>query len=216
MTVTAAVYADLYRAHSGRVDVVDVPELGYVSIDGQGSPEGPDFSAAISALYAVSYGAHFRLKNATGQAPKVMPLEACWWVDDPRQQPFLEEVAAGRATMADTDRELWRWQAFIMQPPPIDTHLVAAAIARAEQRAGHDPSALARVRFSHWTEGLCAQVLHVGPYRAEGPTIARLHAAIAEGGYRPRGRHHEIYLGDPRRSAPERLRTILRHPIEPA
>ena len=116
--------------------------------------------------------------------------------------------------MAGTDRDRWRWQAMIMQPGPIDADMIAAAIAQARDRKRS--AGLDRVRYIRWAEGCCAQLLHVGPYAAEGPSIARLHQAIAAAGYRPRGRHHEIYLGDQRRSAPEKLRTILRHPVEPA
>jgi len=115
--------------------------------------------------------------------------------------------------MADTDRDRWRWQAMIMQPDPIDADMVATA--RAQARAKKPVPGLERLRYQRWAEGRCAQLLHVGPYASEEPSIARLHQAIAAAGYRPRGRHHEIYLGDPRRSAPEKLRTILRHPVEP-
>jgi len=115
--------------------------------------------------------------------------------------------------MADTDRDRWRWQAMIRQPDPIDAETVAAALAQV--RAKKPSPGLGRLRYQHWAEGRCAQLLHVGPYAGEAPSIARLHQAIAAAGYRPRGRHHEIYLGDPRRSAPDKLRTILRHPIEP-
>jgi hypothetical protein len=121
-------------------------------------------------------------------------------------------VALGLA-MADTDRARWHWQAMIMQPPPIDAGMIAGAVAQAREKK---PSAgLARLRYQRWAEGRCAQVLHIGRYADEGPSIARLHQAIASAGYRPHGRHHEIYLGDPRRSAPERLRTILRQPVQP-
>jgi hypothetical protein len=161
----------------------------------------------------VSYGAHFLARKQRGQAPKVMPLEAQWWVDDPGQQDILAAVALGQATMADTNRDHWRWQAMIMQPDPIDADMVAAALAQA--RAKKPSPGLERLRYRRWAEGRCAQLLHLGPYADEGPSIVRLHQAIAAAGCRPRGRHHEIYLGDPRRSAPEKLRTILRHPVEP-
>jgi hypothetical protein len=115
--------------------------------------------------------------------------------------------------MAGTDRDRWRWQAMIMQPEPIDAGMVAAALAQA--RAKKPSPELERLHYQRWAEGRCAQLLHVGPYAREGPSIVRLHQAIAAARYRPRGRHHEIYLGDPRRSAPDKLRTILRHPVEP-
>jgi hypothetical protein len=210
MTTTVA---DLYRVRKGVVDIIEIPELGYTMIAGAGAPGGDAFTAAVQALYAVSYGVHFALKRAHGDAPKVMPLEALWWVDDPRQQDIIAAAAAGRASMADSDRERWQWQAMVVQPERVDAGLVTDVIA--QQRAKKGLAALDRVRYERWEEGRCAQVLHLGPYADEAPSIARLHAGIAAAGYRPRGRHHEIYLGDPRRSAPKRLRTILRQPVEP-
>ena len=213
MSETAISFGSLLKVGKGAVEFVDVPEFGFAVVTGTGPPGGTGFSQALQALYSVSYGAHFMVKKQHGQAPKVMPLEALWWVDDPGQQDILAAVALGQATMADTDRDRWRWQAMIMQPDPIDADMVATA--RAQARAKKPVPGLERLRYQRWAEGRCAQLLHVGPYASEEPSIARLHQAIAAAGYRPRGRHHEIYLGDPRRSAPEKLRTILRHPVEP-
>ncbi|HXZ77998.1 MAG TPA: GyrI-like domain-containing protein [Streptosporangiaceae bacterium] len=213
MTETAISFDSLLKVRKGAVEFVDVPEFGFAVVTGTGPPGGTEFGQALQALYSVSYGAHFLVKKHYGQAPKVMPLEALWWVDDPGQQDILAAVALGQATMADTDRDHWRWQAMIMQPDPIDADMVATA--RAQARAKKPVPGLERLRYQRWAEGRCAQLLHVGPYASEEPSIARLHQAIAAAGYRPRGRHHEIYLGDPRRSAPEKLRTILRHPVEP-
>ncbi|NKQ55889.1 hypothetical protein HFP15_23720 [Amycolatopsis sp. K13G38] len=195
----------LYKVRKGAVDIVNVPELGFVVVAGSGAPEGAEFAAAIQALYAVSYGAHFLLKKQVGQAPHVMPLEALWWVDD---------MSEGQASFLNTDRGLWHWQAMIMQPDPIEAGIVATAIAQAREKKASP--ALDQLVYQRWSEGRCAQLLHIGPYAEEAASIARLHEAIADAGYRVRGHHHEIYLGDPRRSAPDKLRTILRHPIEPA
>jgi hypothetical protein len=195
------------------VDVVDVPELGFAAVEGVGDPDGDEFRDALQALYAVSYGAHAIARKATGAAPKVMPLEALWWVDDPSQQALFASVVAGEAGIADTDRSTWRWRAMIQQPDAISPGTVQQALA--EARARKSLPALARVTYLRWAEGRSAQILHVGPYSAEGPTIVALHDGIAAAGYQPRGRHHEIYLGAPRRAAPERLRTILRQPVEP-
>jgi hypothetical protein len=210
---TVISFESLLKAGKGTVAMVDIPEFAFAMVTGSGPPGGPEFAGALQALYAVSYGAHFLLKKQCGQAPKVMPLEALWWVDDPHQQDIMMAVALGQATVADTDRDRWRWQAMIMQPDPIDADIAAQALTQAYEKK---PSPwLERLRYQRWAEGPSAQLLHIGPYAQEGPSIARLHRAIATAGYRPRGRHHEIYLGDPRRSAPEKLRTILRQPIEP-
>lgn len=203
----------LYKVRRGRVDIVDVPELAYLIVEGNGDPNGAEFREAVQALYAVSYGAHFAVKKERGEAPRVMPLEGLWWADDPRQQDIITAIALGWATPDDTDRAAWRWRAMIAQLPPIDEEVIAQASGQARAKA---VPALDRLHFQRWREGLCAQTLHVGPYAAEAPTIVRLHEALTAAGYRPRGRHHEIYLGDPRRSAPDKLRTLLRHPIEPA
>jgi hypothetical protein len=212
MSTTTAVQA-LYTMRAGQVRTVDVPELGFVVVDGTGDPDGPVFAEALQALYGVSYAAHF-LARERGTATKVMPLEALWWVDDPDQQDLVHAVALGRGAMTDTDRSRWCWQAMIMQPEPIDVGIVAEAVQRTRRKR---PSAsLDRLRYERWQEGLAVQLLHVGPYADEAPSIVRLHEAIPAAGYRARGRHHEIYVGDPRRSAPEKLRTILRQPVEPA
>ena len=203
----------LHKVRKGAVGIVDVPELGSVMVDGVGPADGAEFAAAVQALYAVSYGAHFLVKKELGEAPQVMPLEAQWWVDDPDQQDIITAAALGQASIADTDRERWRWRAMIVQAEPIDADAVDRAVDQA--RAKQPSPALDRLRFERWAEGRCAQVLHIGPYAEEGPSIVRLHEGIEVAGYRARGRHHEICLGDPRRSAPDKLRTILRHPVEP-
>ena len=210
MTAIATSYESLLKIRKGGVDIVDVPEFGFAAVTGTGEPGGGEFTEAVQALYWVSDGAHFRLKKLTGQAPRVMPLEGLWWVDDPAQQDIVAAVARGKVTMAGS----WRWQALIMQPDPIDAKLIAAATVEAASK--EDLPGLARLEYIRWAEDRCAQLPHIGPYAAEAPSIAALHEAIAEAGYRPRGRHHEIYLGDPRRSAPDKLRTIIRHPVEPA
>ena len=201
MTTVTSNVASLYRARAGRIDFVDVPELCYLTIDGVGAPEGPDFGDAVASLFAVSYAAHFLVKAERGTAPKVMPLEALWYVH------------GDQAAYAQTPREQWHWRALVMQPEPIDELDVLAAIDAT--RCRHPLAALDHLEHRRWREGPAAQMLHVGPYSTEPETIAALHDAVAAAGYRLRGRHHEIYLGDPRRCAPDRLRTIVRHPVEP-
>ena len=212
MTTTSVDPGALYRVHRDSVDFIDVPELGYFAVDGAGAPECGDFAAAIAALYEVSYAAHFLLKKERGHSPRVGPLEALWWVEDPRQREVVAAIAAGWTTAADTYRDGWHWRAMISQPAAVDADLAQRAIARI--RARRPSPAVERVRLIRLAEGRCAQLLHIGQYDEDAPSIVCLHHAIAAAGYRPRGKHHEIYLGDPRRVAPDKLRTILRQPIE--
>jgi hypothetical protein len=204
----------LYEVRKGKVEFVDVPELAFVVVDGGGDPGGDAFSDAVQALHAVSYGAHFAVKKAGRAAPRVMSLEALWWVEGADAQATMERFAAGEASIGESDRDTWRWRAMILQLPPIDEDVIVAAVA--EARTKKDIASLDALRVERWTEGPSAQIMHIGPYSAEAASVVALHAAIVEHGLRPRGRHHEIYLGDPRTSAPDRLRTILRQPVEPA
>ena len=211
MTGTMTGVDALYKVRKGAVDIITGPELGYVAVDGGGSPDGQEFADAVRALYSVSYAAHFLVRKLHGQAPRVMPLEALWWADDALMHDIITTMTLGTFDPAGANRARWRWQALIMQPEPVDEDVIARAVAQASAKSG---PWVDRLRFLRWEEGRCAQVLHTGPYAAEGPSVLRLHQGIAAAGYQPRGRHHEIYLADPRRSAPERLRTILRQPIE--
>lgn len=204
----------LYSVRKGKVELVDVPELGYLVIDGVGDPNGEAFDDAIQALYSVSYGVHFALKKATGAAPRVMALEALWWAQGADAAATMERIATGEASMRESARAEWRWTAMIMQLAPIDAALIGQAVI--EAKAKKDIASLSAARYERWAEGLCAQIMHIGPYASEPASIVALHKAIAGHGCQPRGRHHEIYLGDPRTSAPEKLRTILRQPIQPA
>jgi hypothetical protein len=180
---------------------VDVPELPYLMIDGHGDPNtAPAYAEAIQALYSVAYTIRFALKRRPDavDAP-VMPLEGLWWTPD-------------MATFSIEEKSAWNWTMMIVVPQQVTAEVVEDARAAAARK--HEPAALDRVRLTRFAEGRCAQVMHVGPYSAEGPTIAALHEFIAENGYALAGKHHEIYLGDPRRSAPDKLRTIVRQPVE--
>jgi hypothetical protein len=209
-----ALVDSLYKVRKGKVEFVDVPELGFVMVDGSGSPGGEAFADALQALFSVSYGAHFAVKKATGAAPRVMALEALWWVEGVDAQATMERIAAGEAGIDESDRDQWHWRAMMMQLPPIDEVIVEQAITGAKAKRAF--AALDLLQYERWAEGPSAQIMHIGPYATESTSVVALHRAIAEHGSRPRGRHHEIYLGDPRTSAPEKLRTILRQAIEPA
>jgi hypothetical protein len=182
----------------GRPGLVELPIATCLEVDGSGTPGDTAFAKAIRALYSLSYAIHFDLKRRLSISSRVMPLEGLWW--DASEGPF------------DVNRpDTWHWTLMIRQPAELtesDFELV-----RAEVKGRHPEIDIEHVRLVDFAEGLAAEVLHVGPYAAEAPTVQRLHEFIRAAGLIPVGRHHEIYLGDPRRSAPERLRTVIRQPV---
>jgi hypothetical protein len=193
------VFKSLYQAPTQQVVEVDVPALKFLMVDGQGDPNTTSaYAEAVEALFSVSYAAKFLLKRGPqGLDYGVMPLEGLWWADDP--EVFLSN-----------DRSAWRWTMMIMQPPCVGDEVLQAAIAQV--RAKKALPGLAGLRAEAFTEGRCAQTLHVGPFSAEGPTIQRVHDHITAHGQLG-GKHHEIYLSDIRRAAPEKWRTIIRQPL---
>jgi hypothetical protein len=186
--------------------LVDVPELGYLMIDGKGAPdEGAeypttDFQKAFAALFPVVYTIKFRLKH-DGLIMPILPLEALWFTG-----------GDGGFDM-NVPQDEWGWRAMLAVSDDVTPAVFADAVAEVRAKKG-DSNELGRLRFERWREGRCAQVMHIGPYSQERPTIERLHAFISEQGLRQRGAHHEIYLGDPRRANPAKLRTVLRQPVE--
>lgn len=180
--------------------LLEVPALTYLMVDGHGDPnDNPLFEAGAGALYALSYTLKFMVKKQGLADYGVMGLQGLWWADDP---------AAFRAG----DRARWQWTLMILQPDFVTPDLVAAARQEIIAKKKDVPR-LYDVRLETLAEGLCAQILHVGPYAEECGTITRLHEFIAAQGKELRGKHHELYLGDPRRTAPEKLKTILRQPV---
>jgi hypothetical protein len=192
-------YKALYAAAAGPA-LVEVPELQFLMVDGAGDPNGSEeYQDAVQALFSVSYALKFAVKRAAdGMDYGVMPLEGLWWVDDISRFSF-------------DDRSDWRWTGMIFQPAVVTEELLAQVVeaSGAKRRL----PATGRLRLERFEEGRAAQVLHTGPYSAEQPTISRLHEFIEERGLALRGKHHEIYLTDPSRTAPERLKTILRQPV---
>jgi hypothetical protein len=194
-------YREFYNPSAKECSVVDVPEMQFLMIDGTGDPNTAQaYREALEALYAMSYYLKFFSKNAVGIDYVVMALEGLWWADD-------------MADFSMADKADWSWTSMIMQPD----HITAAHVESAMEEVRHtkNPPALDQMRFEPFREGLSVQIMHIGPYAEEAPTIIRLHEFAAESGYRLRDKHHEIYLGDPRRTAPERLRTVIRQPVEP-
>ena len=192
---------DESRVRRSAVRLLTIPEHRFVMVDGSGPPGGEAFDARMPGLYAAAYGLRFALKRR-GVFAKVAPLEGLWWHAGGATD--LDEILTG-------DRSGWRWTLMIVVPDEVTEFEISEQLEYA--RAKVEPAIAASLRVERFDEGDVAQVLHVGPYAEERPSIERLHAGIADAGFRERGKHHELYLGDPRRSAPDRLRTILRHPI---
>jgi hypothetical protein len=190
----------LYQTSARQVLQVDVPAMNYLMVDGKGDPNAvPEFGQAIEALFAVSYTLKFMVKKgALGIDYGVMPLEGLWWADD--MSKFSIE-----------DKSNWKWTAMIVQPSFISEEMLDAAISEVQRKK--NPAALSHLRFETFTEGLSAQIMHVGPFSEEGPTIAKVHQFIMANGSKLRGKHHEIYLSDIRRAAPEKWKTIIRQPM---
>ena len=190
-----------YRAVRGRFKVLTVPAMSFLMVDGHGDPNtAPEYRDAVGALYPLAYSLKFFSRRELGLDHTVMPLEALWSADD------MDAFTSAR------DKSRWDWTVMIMMPDWITAEHVEIARNAARAKA---TAALDAVRFETYDEGLSVQTLHVGPYDAEGPVLDELHSRfIPENGLRMTGRHHEVYLGDPRRAAPDKLRTILRQPVE--
>jgi hypothetical protein len=193
-------WKSLYQTKAGVIAAIDVPSLAYLMIDGQGDPNTSSvFQEAVEALFTLSYTLKFAIKKGPRAIDYgVMPLEGLWWADDPKSFHLAE-------------KSKWKWTAMIAQPEFIGQAEVDAALAAASKKK--NLPALDRVRFETLDEGASAQVLYVGPFADEGATIQRLHDFIDASGKKLRGKHHEIYLNDKRRTAPEKLKTILRQPM---
>jgi len=184
-----------YEASANRIVEVEVPALRFLMVDGQGDPStSEDYARAVEALFAVSYAAKFMIKKGPQQIDyAVMPLEGLWWADDP-------------AAFAENRLSSWKWTMMIMQPDIVPDDIIAAAIDSVRAKKGL--ADVDKLRLETFTEGHCAQVLHVGPFSEEGPTIERLHAYI-RGKSDLVGKHHEIYLTDVRRADPKKWKMII-------
>ena len=183
---------------SDAFEMVEIPALPFVMIDGQGDPNtAAAYRKALEWLYSVSYGLKFH-SRAQGRDYGVAPLEGLWWAAD------MADFTAG-------NKDRWLWTMMILQPDWITGEMFDLSVGRAVEKLGARPPSL---RFERFEEGLSVQIMHLGPYSEEGPTIARLHQEyLPQHGLRENGHHHEIYLGDPRRTAPAKLRTIIRQPV---
>ncbi len=197
----------------GEVRLRVVPPRRILEVKGAGRPDSDSFRSAVSALYTVAYGVHFALKRR-GIEARVGALEGLWTFDrdpfEPRPEPGRE---AGEPSFVPPNPDSWQWTLLIELPEATSDEDVAMAID--EGRRKHPSPELEALRAVWFEEGEVVEALHVGPYASEPETVARMAAAADAEGVGPIGQHHEIYLGDPRRSAPERLRTVLRQPVGP-
>jgi hypothetical protein len=179
---------------------VEIPPMKYLMVDGHGDPNtAPEYQAALEALFPLAYAIKFTAKKRQGMDFAVMPLEGLWWADD-------------MASFTNGDKSAWDWTMMIRQPDFIEYSLVEEM--REQVARKNNPTWLGKIRFDMIHEGMCVQMMHHGPFSAEGPNIAWMHRFAQEQGCATNGKHHEIYLSDFRRTDPEKLRTVLRQPIK--
>ncbi|MCE2613023.1 GyrI-like domain-containing protein [Flavobacteriaceae bacterium D16] len=188
-----------YQPRQSKVVTVDVPRFSFLMIDGKGDPNTAiEYKQAVEALFSLSYTLKFIVKKGLlGIDYGVMPLEGLWWAED-------------MENFENIPKDDWFWTAMIMQPEMISQELVTEATENLKKKK--ELPALEKVRFEAFEEGRVAQTLHIGPFSEEGPTIRKVHEYIEEMGFAPNGKHHEIYLSDIRRAAPEKWKTIIRQP----
>lgn len=190
----------LYQPSAKEVVRVEVPTMNYLMVDGEGDPNtSQEYADAVEALFSVSYAVKFMVKKGPLAIDYgVMPLEGLWWADD-------------MSTFSTEDKSNWKWTMMIMQPEFVTREMIDKAVADVKKKK--NPAAISSVRFEALPEGKCAQILHVGPFSEEGPTIEKVHQFIDSRGKRI-GKHHEIYLSDIRKADPAKWKTIIRQPMQ--
>jgi hypothetical protein len=189
----------LYNPSNKEVVAVDVPVMNFLLIDGEGAPASPQYACAVETLFSISYALKFMIKRSKQVDYTVMPLEGLWWMND--------------MTQFSVDRkEEWKWRAMVMQPKYVTANDVKLAVEQAGKKK--DLPMLTRLRFDCFHEGSAAQIMYVGPYSAEGPIIAKIHSFILGSGHTLSGKHHEIYISNPNRTSPGKLKTVLRQPMK--
>lgn len=200
-------YKELYRPSNKKESIVEVPKMNYLMIDGQGDPNNSkEFEAALESLYGISYTLKFMFKDK--EKPKgyfeyvVPPLEGLWWMKEGIPKDLL---------MLQQSKENWRWTLMIMLPDFYTSKMIEEAKEILKKKK--NPISLEKLYVQSLEEGLSVQILYIGPYSDEMPTIEKMHDFAFENGFTLRDKHHEIYLSDPRRTAPEKLKTVLRHPL---
>ena len=190
---------EFYNPPAGEVVLVKLPPLKYIMVDGEGEPGGESFQQAMGAIYNIAYTMKFRSKRLLKKDYDMMAPEGLWWMK-------------GKIDMNKRDK--WLWTLMILVPDFVTPKMFSDSVA--EVRSKKNPPGLERARLDTLDEGTSLQTMHVGPYATESESIAKMDAYAKEHGYKMVEKHHEIYLGDPRRAAPSKLRTVLRHPVAKA
>jgi hypothetical protein len=192
---------ELYSPSPKNSEIVDVPKMNFLMIDGKDDPNtSQEYKNAIEALFSISYTLKFMIKKGkTAIDYGVLPLEGLWWTAD------MSKFSVER-------KDEWFWTAMIMQPELIGEERVIEALEIVKRKK--TLPAIDKLRFESFDEGKCAQIMHLGPFSEEGPTIEKLHNFIQEHNYTLRDKHHEIYLSDIRKGDPNKWKTIIRQPIK--
>lgn len=192
-------FKTLYNPSVKEASMVETPDMNFLMIDGAGDPNtAVEFKEAVEALYGAAYTLKFSIKKAGGPEYSVAPLEGLWWMEDMNQ-------------FSMDNKDAWLWTVMIPQPDFVTRAQVDTAIADLKKKK--NPPALPKLRFERFSEGKSAQIMHIGPFADEAPTILKLHEFIRANGCELTGKHHEIYLSDPRRCAPEKMKTVIRQPV---
>ena len=190
-------YKALFKPSAKKVSIVEVPKFNYLMIDGNGSPAAEEYQHAMETIYPMAYTLKFMAKTSLQRDFVVNPLEGLWWAED-------------YIVFSNGNKDAWIWRSMIMQPDFITESMFDLAREKVTEK---NLASLDKVRLDSMDEGLCAQIMHIGPYADEAPTIQKLHQFVEDNGYELRDKHHEIYLSDPRRAKPENMKTVIRQPI---
>ena len=192
-------WKDLYNPSKKEPLIVDIPAFNFLKVDGHGDPNtSQEFKDAVSSLYPLAYALKFAVKKRQGIDYAVMPLEGLWWCEDMKN-------------FSTDDKSKWDWILMILQPEWVTSDLVNEIHQEVKQKK--NPPKIDQIRFEEYHEGLAVCLMHLGPFAEEGPKIQRMHKYAENQGYKITGKHHEIYLNDFTKTAPENLKTILRQPI---
>ncbi len=194
---------EFYQPNPKEVVLVDVPEMQFLMIDGMGSPgDSKEYQDALATLYPVAFKTKF-LSKAKDKDYVVPPLEGLWWADN-------------MADFTEGNRDKWKWTMMIMQPDWITQDMINESISITKEKKPELSELLPKLRLERYKEGKAAQIMHIGPYSEEGPTVQKVHDFIKKEGGTFEGhehKHHEIYLSDPRKANPTRMKTVIRQPF---